>query len=99
MLIAQLEGATCSVPSLGVSVTRNTGCPILSLCRALVKADHGDEALSVWRGDKPVMEITSIARAATLAVREGNDGRPRFVKYQAPTFADAVGGIVEPVAA
>ncbi|MGQ9370940.1 hypothetical protein [Azospirillum sp. ST 5-10] len=86
MLIAQLEGPTCSVPSLGMSVTRKSGCPIFSLCRALINAGHPDQPLTVMRGDKPAMNIRSIAHTATRTVKEGIDGTPRIVKYNPPAF-------------
>lgn len=87
MLIAQLTGNTCSVPSLGMSSTPSKGDPIFSLCRRLLNAGHGDRGLVVQRGDTAVLTIRSIAMAAKMTVRENDDIGPRFAKYIEPKFA------------
>jgi len=92
MLIAQLTGNTCSVPSLGVSSAPSRGCPIFSLCRRLLDAGHGDRGLVVQRGDTAVLTIRSIAMAAKMTVRENDDIGPRFAKYSEPKFAHEENG-------
>jgi hypothetical protein len=68
------------ITAAGITLTSRE--PTLALCRALVAAGHADGPLTVVDGatGRPTMHVASIAKAATLTVKETNLG-PRFVPW------------------
>lgn len=83
MLSATLIGShQAEMPTLALTVTADKGgCPVLDLCRELVKRGQGDEAMTVYRGTIPAMVIPSIHQAAKLTVHEGPHG-PTFKAHR-----------------
>ncbi|WP_448189659.1 hypothetical protein [Azospirillum sp. sgz301742] len=69
-----------------LSVSAYSEDPVLTLCRKLVEEGHGDECLTVYRGDAPAMFISSIRKAAKLTVKEDANSGPRFAPYVLPSF-------------
>jgi hypothetical protein len=68
------------ITAAGITLTSRE--PTLAMCRALVEAGHTDGPMTVIDSatGRPTMHVASIAKAATLTVRETNTG-PRFAKW------------------
>ena len=74
---AELQFGTATAAGL-------TATSLCGLCRALVAAGHAPHrGLHAYRGEVLALKVKSIAAAARLTIREGDDP-PHFVMWRAP---------------